>query len=377
MFKSAIDKMRRTRGGRTAASGLETLEARSLLSASPFGGGARGFGGGPGAARGPAHFGGGAATAVTFSQLSTAIQNGLTSLASTDGLTAPAATSVVTLGNRDGVETFSVRVSATGATTTLTVDQNGNPVTAPTRSSTTFGALTNTAVTAEISAIASALGLTAPSSTAAVSVTTPSSGPAVYTIALSTGAGRHARTTVISVDANGNPTGNESVPLSTLSTAIQNGLTSNAPAGATALASSSLITVRTLNGVTTYSATYNSAGTRTTVTVNSAGTLTSLPSASTVQFSAIPAAAQSAFQTLATAAGSTTTIAATQNVTAYDEGNGATVYSARVTVTKTDSNGNSYTYPVTLTVDAAGNPTVLPGGSFGGLPGGFGGGLCV
>ena len=66
--------------------------------------------------------------------------------------------------------------------------------------------------------------------------------------------GRHARTTVISVDANGDPTGNESVPLSTLSTAIQNGLTSNAPAGATALPSTSLIAVRTINGVTTYSA---------------------------------------------------------------------------------------------------------------------------
>jgi hypothetical protein len=66
-----------------------------------------------------------------------------------------------------------------------------------------------------------------------------------------------------------------------------------------------------------------------------------------------------------------------QNVTAYDEGNGTVIYSARVTVTKTDSSGNTYTYPVTLTVDAAGNPTTLPGGSFAALPRRFGGGLCA
>jgi len=109
------------------------------------------------------------------------------------------------------------------------------------------------------------------------------------------------------------------VPLSTLSTTIQDALTSNAPAGATALTDTSLIDVRTLQGVTLYTATYTSAGTTTRVSVNSAGTLKSLPSSSEVEFSTLPQVAQTELQTLATADGYTSTIAATQTVTAFAE----------------------------------------------------------
>src|SRR4029078_13216348 len=149
--------------------------------------------------------------------------------------------------------------------TRVTVDVAGNPVAAPTKSTTTFGALNNSAVTDRINAIATALDLTAPADATVVRVTTPASGPAVYSVTLSdantdtsdTNTGRHRHATTITVDANGNPVGDQRLTLSTLPIAVQNGLTSNAPGGATALLPTSLVTVRTLNGVTTYSATYS------------------------------------------------------------------------------------------------------------------------
>src|SRR5207244_9781123 len=106
-------------------------------------------------------------------------------------------------------------------------------------------------VTNRINTIATALGLTAPTSTTTVHVTMPTSGPAVYSVTLSPSdttdtAGRHRHSTTIAVDANGNPVGNQRLPLSTLPTAVQNGLTSNAPSAATAPPPSSLVTLRTL-----------------------------------------------------------------------------------------------------------------------------------
>jgi hypothetical protein len=216
-----------------------------------------------------------------------------------------------------------------------------------------------------------------------VDVSTPASGPAVYTVHLSSSTSTTTTTTgkpagrgvAISVDANGLPVGNQQVPLGTLPTAIQNGLTSHAPSGATALTSSSLVGVRTLNGVTTYSVTYTVSGTSTTVTVDTAGALHGLPTTSSIVFSSIPAATQAELQALATADGVSGTISSTQTVTAYDEANGTTVYSISLTATGTDGSGNSYTYPITLSADQAGNPTIPPGGGFGrGGPGGPGGG---
>src|SRR6185503_15252603 len=189
----------------------------------------------------------------------------------------------------------------------------GNPVTAPTKTTTTFGAVSNTAVTDEITAIASALGLTAPTSSTTVNVVTPASRTATYSVTLSSSSSTSGRSrgTTITVDANGNPVGNERVPLSTLSTA------------------SSLISVQTLNSVTTYTATYTSTGTRATVTVNSSGSLANLPGTSKTVFSSIPSAAQTELQALATD-DSAGTIATTQSVSAYDEGNGTTLYTVRL-----------------------------------------------
>src|SRR4051812_20674628 len=209
---------------------IEGLEDRRLMSAGPAGLG-----------HGGTRLGG----AVQFSQAPTAVQTGLTTLAATDSVAAPVATTPVRLGNANGVETYTVTVTGTGTTTQLTVDQNGDPVTRPTRSSTTFGELTSTTVIDEIVAIATGLGLAAPTSSTPVDVNTPASGPAVYTVHLSTStttttttAGKQGGHGVaISVDANGLPVGNQQVPLGTLPTAIQNGLTSNAPSGTTALTS--------------------------------------------------------------------------------------------------------------------------------------------
>ena len=66
---------------------------------------------------------------------------------------------------------------------------------------------------------------------------------------------------------------------------------------------------------------------------------------------------------MATAVGITETIADTESVKAYDEGNGTTIYT--VTLTGTDA-GTSRTFTVTLASDQAGNPTVPPHSGHGG-----------
>jgi hypothetical protein len=185
----------------------------------------------------------------------------------------------------------------------------------------------------------------------------------------------------VTLDADGNPVGNTRLPLSVFSKTISDALVNAAPVGATPLTDTSLVTVKTANGVTTYSATYVSTGTVTTVTVDNTGTLTSLPTTTVVQFSTIPTAAQTEIQTLATAKGYTGTIAATQNVKAYNEANGTTVYSVRLPVSKTGSSGGTFTFMIQVSSDQAGNPTVPPSdgggegfgfGGFGGFGGGFG-----
>ncbi len=334
---------------------------------------------------------------IEFSQAPTAVQTGLTALASTDGLTAPTSTQIVYLGNRDGIESYTLDYSATGTTTRITVDQNGNAVTAPTTSSTTWATLSgsgtgsNSAAAAEITAIATALGVTAPTDTTTVDVSATAAGVSTYTVKLANTAtnsstlGNQDQTT-ISVDSNGNPAGNQKIPFSTLPGAIQTAINGNVPTGDTALDSTSTqtVSVRTENGVTTYSVTFTGTGTQTVVTVNSGGTLTNLPSLTTVDFDTIPSAAQTELQTLATADGYTGTISTTQSVGAFDEGNGATIYTVHLSSSSTDSSGSAITLALTLSVDQNGNPTVSPsgggmgggcgGGDMGGGPGGFAGG---
>ncbi len=303
---------------------------------------------------------------IQFSQSPSLVQSGLTALAKTDNVAAPTTNQSVYLADPNGTETYSVVVSGTGTTTRLTVDAKGNPVTAPAKSTTTFGEINNTAVTNEFNAIATALGLTAPVSTTSVNVTTPTSGPAVYTLRL-TDATSDSYGRRISVDANGNPVGNETLPFSVIPSAIQAALNANAPTGATSLATDSTqsVRVRTQNSITTYTTTFTSSGTQTSVTVNINGKLTP----TTTTFANIPTAAQTELKALATANNVTTAISDSQAVLAYDEGNGTTIYTVTLTATVSTT---TRTYSVTLASDQDGNPTAPPGqGRHGGCGGGF------
>jgi hypothetical protein len=382
---------------------VEPLECRRMLSANPMGpSGGRGQGGPVGGRTAPVGPGGDAGATIVFSLAPAVVQSGLTALAAADSDPAPTTTTIVRLGNRNGVETYSIfegtgSPTADSSSTTdnatatpppqIMVDVDGNPVTAPTQTTTTFGAITNTAVTSELTAIASALNVTAPSSTTGVDVITASDGTAIYAINFASpvalaGSGSSATSATadtgprngggggirISVDASGNPVGQEQVPLSVLSTAVQAGLTSHAPAGATALTSASLIDVATIDGVTLYTAHYSGTGTQTTVTVNIAGTLASLPSSTQVDFSTLPAAARAELQTLADADGYTGAISNTQQVTVYAEPNGTVIYCVSLQLTGTDTTTSS---TIGIAVDAAGNPTVPPMGGFAGPGGGL------
>jgi hypothetical protein len=334
---------------------IEALEGRRLLSASSQDAFGRSDHGGHGRQ----------VASIEFSQAPTAVQSGLDALAATDGVAAPASTQTVFLSNVKGVERYTVDIIGTGTNTALTVNQAGNPVTAPTPSTTTFGALGTSDATAasEISAIATVLSLTAPTSTTTIHVST-SGGVSTYSVALvsTTTTNRHHRSVEITVDASGNPLGNIDLPFSVIPAAIQAALNNHAPAGATALAASSTQTVqvRTTSGVTTYSAPYTASGTTTTVTVDTTGTLATLPTTTDITFSAIPSAAQTELQTLATADGYSGAIAAGQTISAYNEANGTTIYTVTLPATKTGDSGQTFTINITLSVDQLGNPTTLP-----------------
>ncbi len=303
------------------------------------------------------------ATTLLFSQAPTAVETGLTNLAAADHVSAPGANTTVVLGNSNGVETYSVAVGG-GPIKRLTVDQNGVAVIAPVHTTTPFGAITNDAVTSEFSGIAAALGINAPAAGATVDIATPASGPAVYTARLTSSSS--SATVTISIDALGTPVGNESVPLSTLPTAILSGLISNAPAGAAPLLFTTPIKVQTVDGVTLYSAKYTVGTTSTTVTVNGAGALPPLPALSPISYAALvglaPAAAVE-LQTLATADGVAGKIAPTRKVTTYTEANGTVLYSVTLPATRTLASHHSYTYSLQLVVDAFGSPTVFPSAS--------------
>lgn len=380
-------RIRQDRHQSQSTSTIEPLESRTLLHGGWFGGGGFG-GGGSGDGFGGGGFGGGFGhnlNTIEFSQAPAAVQTGLEHLASADGLTPPTASSTQTvfLGNHNGIETYTIDLTGTGTQTALTVDQNGNPVTAPTNGTTTYGALPP-AVTAEASAIATALNLTTPASSDNVRVSTPAGGTSVYTIRLASAGSsssivaRFFGGRVVTIDASGNPVGNQSLPFSVIPASIQTALNNNRPSGATALAANSTQTVniRTTDGIVTYSTRFTTSGTTTVVTVNAAGALATLPSHSTTTFSALSSTVQNAIQTLATDNGVTGTIAGTTSVRVYNEANGTTIYSVTVNGSKTGFGGGTYTYNLTLSVDQNGNPTTPPnedGGEFGSTFGGFGG----
>jgi hypothetical protein len=353
---------------------IEPLEDRRLLSHGGFGFGGFGFGGGGG--RGG--FGRGLSS-VEFSQAPSKVQSGLDMLATADNLAAPTSTQTVYLGNQNGVETYTIDITGTGTQTALTVDQDGGPVTAPTNGTTTY-MMVPSAVSMEASAIASALSLTVPATTASVRVSTPSGGTSVYTIELvasSTSTHTHGR--VFEINASGDPVGSLNLPFSAIPSSLQTALNNNRPSTATALATTSTqsVKIRTNSGVTTYSTSFTVGSATTTVTVNTGGTLTSLPSHSTTTFSTLSTTVQDAINALAADNGATGTVAGTTTVQVYDEANGTTIYSVNVNGSKIGFSGNSFTYNLTISVDQDGNPTTLPsgggGGLFGGSFGGFGG----
>jgi|GEM_PF-5439802 len=346
--------------------GLEALESRQFLSAvSPLcgnGGSGDGVGAESGSSSGSGVSNNG--TTIVFSQAPAAVQTGLDALAMTDNVTVPAATDTVYLANKHGVESYSVDISGTGTETTLTVDQSGAAITKPTKTTTTFGTLSgattdsNVAASTEISAIATALNLTAPTDTTNVKVITFSDGTAIYTVNLTptsaTNTTDHTHAYKITVDSNGNPVGDEKVTFNTLPASIQNGLIAAAPTGVSFDSTSTqAVYIKTFDGVPTYTMVFTSTGTQTTITVDKTGTLVNPPSEKQTTFGAITSmAATMEIQTLATADNVTTAIDPTQAVTEFDETNGTIIYS----VDLTDANGKT----VVITVDSNGNPTVPP-----------------
>jgi hypothetical protein len=339
---------------------LENLESRELLSASALHAGL--------SEEALTH--GRVLDTIEFSVAPAAVQSGLTQLASNDGLDSPIATQTVKLNNLNGMESYTLILGGTGVSTRLTVDQNGNAVTKATRTTTTWdvfsAASPNSA--AEIIAIASALSLTAPTASTTVTASTSSAGNTNYLVMLAPAdaggdmsASHHAEHGVtISVDAQGNPVGNQRLPFSVIPSAIQTALNGNMPAGATALSDGSIVNVHTVNGLTLYSATFSSTGVSTTITVDAAGTLTSLPTHSMTSFSELTSAAQTELQTLATNSGATGTIDASQRIAVMTEVNGTGLYSLTVSVSSIDANGTTRTHDLIITVDAEGNPTTLP-----------------
>jgi hypothetical protein len=367
---------------KAVASTFEPLENRRLMSGGPwgFGGGPRdGFGHGPGGGPdgGPGGPGGPPGGSITFSLAPTAVQTGLTKLAAADSLAAPTSTGTVILGNSNGVETYTIIETGTGTVSQLTVDQLGDAVTAPTHTTTTWATLSGTgtgsdsAAATEISTIATALSLTAPASTDTVDVTTSSTGAVTYSIHLNANASSSTTTNdgwghdfgaLVSVDASGNPVGNQRLPFSVFSAAIQTGLNALKPTGATALPSTSTqnVDVATIDGVVTYSTTFSVSGIDSTVTVGIDDKAISLPGTATTTFSALSSSLQTELQTLATADGVTGTIASNQSINVLTETNGTIIYSATLSASKTSDSGGTFTLDVTVSVDPNGNPTVLP-----------------
>jgi hypothetical protein len=337
--KIAIGKPKSTPSG-----GLESLENRQMLSASGLEVGLTGTKPASGPAPGT----------IDFSVAPAAVQSGLTQLASDDGLAAPAATASVKLGNRDGMESFSVTENSPGVSSRLTVDQNGKAVAKASRTTTTWDAFnadaTNSAAATEITSIASGLSLTAPTSSTPVIAITTSTGDTNYvvTLASSTTSGdmsasqRGARGVTISVNAEGNPVGNQRLPFSVIPTAIQAALNSNVPSSMTAQTdttptSATPSTDTTPTGATTSTDTTPTGATSTDTTPTSVTTSTDM--APTIAPTSTDTAPSSA-----TAFTDTSVV----NVHTVD---GTTFYSATV---------NGPGVSTTITVDASGKLASLP-----------------
>jgi hypothetical protein len=210
---------------------------------------------------------------TTFSGLQTsdvAAYNELNTLATADTTTI-ASTQTVYVRPINSTTTYYtvVLTPSTGTKITLTSDENGNPITPPTSSTTTFGAVTDTAATGELTTLAGDLNLTAPASTDSVTVRT-ADGLTTYSIKLAPSSGTGHDVT-ITVDAAGNPAGNERIPFSALPTLVSTGLTGLASADSLTIAGTQEVQVRTAGGVTTYTVRLTGSGQSVEYTVDTAG----------------------------------------------------------------------------------------------------------
>lgn len=316
---------------------------------------------------------------IEFADAPTAVQTGLDSLATKNGYSEIADTQKVQLNNVDGIEMYSVILKGTGTETRISVSDTGSAVSAPTRDTSTWATLNGTGegsdaeAAAAISKIATTLNLAEPTDTTPVHVITGLNGKSIYTVQLSDSDAtdkfrRHGRP--ISVDGDGNPVGGGALPFSVFSAAVQNGLNSGAPSGATALETTltQLVRIQTIDGVPFYTTSFTVDSVKTDVTVNTSGAMKSKPSLTDSTFGALTSTVQTALQKLATDAGYTSTIESTQAVKVYAAADGESLYAVTLTISTTDDNGNTRDRKLTITVDGDGNPTVLPGR--GGGPGG-------
>jgi hypothetical protein len=219
------------------------------------------------------------ASTTTFSGLQTsdvAAYNELTSLATADKTTIAGTQTVYIRPVNSTTAYYTVVLTpSAGTKITLTTDEDGNPVTPPTSSTTPFGAVTDTAATTEITSLATALSLTAPTSATSVQVETDD-GLTTYTVDLAPSSGT-GHDVPVSVDAAGNPAGHMRIPFSALSSAIAGGLTTLASAESLTIASTQEVEVDTSGGVTYYTVKLAGTGQSVVLTVDTTGAAATAP----------------------------------------------------------------------------------------------------
>ena len=393
MFRRQLAKRSQTRSSGSPrlpagvpAVTVEPLEDRRLLSASRFSGSVSAVGG---------H----SATPIEFSQAPAAVQSGLTSLGldrpsgpadrDPDGLP-PKRQRPGNLQHRHHRHRHQQRADRQAG---RHAGDRRRPR-APPRSAPSAAPATgsNAAAANEITAIATALNLTAPTATTSIKVSTASTGVSTYTVRLSpastttttttttTTPPLHFRTVTISVDSNGNPVGNQSIPFSAIPTSIQTALNKTKPSGATALAATATQTrprphAERRHHLFAHLHRHRHADHRDRQRRRRADQ-PAQQQHHHLQPTCRPATPRRppSYRPWPPPTASPTAIATGQTVNVYDEGNGTTIYSVTVGVTQTTDSGFTYTRDVTVSVDQAGNPTTLPqdGGGRGGF-GGFGG----
>jgi len=199
----------------------------------------------------------------------------LNSQASADSVTLAGTQSVYVHTINSTTTDYIVELHTASGRLRFVSDENGSPVANPTPTppsppaKPTFGSLTDTAATAEITALAAALNLTAPSASDNICVHVED-GLTTYTDLLAL-AGGTGHSVAVTVDAAGNPAGEMVIPFSTLNSTISGGLDTLATADSQTIAGTQNVRVITSHGVTTYSAMLTAPGQITILTVDNTG----------------------------------------------------------------------------------------------------------